>query len=210
MMKPRTGCREGMTIIEVLIVISITALMSGVLLAYNRESERQLVLQVDQARVVGLLSRAKSFALGKYAGPKAAGPTAGEDAAANACAFGVRFVPDASAPRLILFQDLPQPVTSQCLVSDGAGGMTATFNATYDGDAETIDIVFLDPRISIVAPAAPGGDVVFEAPYLKTYFNGALIGGVAGVPFATVTLGLPDGSASKNIQVGSGGQILSQ
>jgi prepilin-type N-terminal cleavage/methylation domain-containing protein len=208
-MKPHTDCREGMTLIEVLVVMSIIGLMSGVLLAYNRESERQLVLQVDQARVVGLLSRAKSFALGKYAGLKAAGPTAGERAAANACAFGVRFVPDAAAPRLILFQDLPQPANGQCLVSDGMGGMTATFNATYDGDMETVDILPLDPRVVIEAPLAPGGDVVFEAPYLKTYFNGALIGDPTGVPLATITLGLPDGSASKDIQVGSGGQILS-
>lgn len=180
--------------IEMLVVTSIMIIMSGVLLAYNHESERQLVLGVDGARVVGFLNRAKSFALGKYVGIKRGGGTADQ----SACAFGIHFNTATVPNSMVLFQDLPTPGV-RC--SDVGG-----FDRQFTAGAEAVDELAIDSRSRF----RPVGDIVFEAPYLRTYADGALLGEDAGVPSVSVVVELPDGSASETIVVGAGGQIHTQ
>lgn len=83
---------RGFTLVEIAIVISITAILSAILLGYNRSSERQIFLYTDQAKVASFLNRAKAFALER----RLTGPE-------EVCAFGVHF----TAPRqMTLFKDL--------------------------------------------------------------------------------------------------------
>jgi|GEM_PF-1857802 prepilin-type N-terminal cleavage/methylation domain-containing protein len=187
----RAKKRKGYTLIEMLIVTSIMIIMSGVLLAYNHESERQLVLGVDGARVIGFLNRAKSFALGKYVGVKRGGGTADQ----SACAFGIHFDTTVTPNTMILFQDLPAP-GAKCSDVDG-------FDKEFTPGVEAVDMLAIDARIRFV----PTDDVVFEAPYLRTYVGGVLLGGEAGAESASLSIELPDGSASETIIVGAGGQI---
>ena len=184
----------GYTLIEMLVVTSIMIIMSGVLLAYNRESESQLVLGVDEARIVGFLNRAKSFALGKYVGVKRGGGTADP----TACAFGAHFDTTTLPNRIVLFQDLPTPGL-HCTDTDG-------FDKEFTPGVEAVDELTLDSRVRL----RPVGDIVFEAPYLKTYADGAALGEESGAESAPVVLELLDGSRSLTIIVGAGGQISSQ
>ena len=74
----------GFSIVEVMVVISITILLSVLTLGYNRSSEKQILLFGDQTHVVSVLNRAKALAIEKFV-------EAGTDQAITTCAFGVRF-----------------------------------------------------------------------------------------------------------------------
>ena len=53
----------GFTLIEVLIVVSIMALLSGFLIVYTRGSENQIKILKDKAAFLGVIYRARSLAL---------------------------------------------------------------------------------------------------------------------------------------------------
>lgn len=57
---------RGFTLAEILVVITITLLLTGLSLAYTRKSETQIALFVEQAKVAGLLYRAQALALQGY------------------------------------------------------------------------------------------------------------------------------------------------
>jgi len=191
----------GYTLIEMLVVISITVLMSGVLLAYNRESEKQLVLGVEQARIVGFLSRAKSFALGKYTGIITTGDYKGKTASPLACAFGVSF--DPASGKMTLFQDLPYP-EERCSKEGGESNFDKRFAGIHT--TEEVDFLQLDRRLKFKAGSAQ--DIVFEAPYLRTYENGQELDASNNTAVVTVEI-VDDTSRSVTIEVGLGGQIVS-
>jgi len=167
----------GFTLIETMIVVAITLFLSGMLLTYTRSSDNQVVLAAEQARVAGVLFRAKSFALQRNI-------RIGD---VTACGFGVRL----EKPRtLILFQNLPPKGQTDC----------DTF--AYD-EGELIEQLTLNPRIGILAFYGAGGgavsgntfDVVFDSPYLETHNPGA------------VTLGLVGAGGQRMVVISEGGGI---
>lgn len=178
--------RHGFTLIESLVVAGITIIMAGVLLAYNRSSERQLALTVSQAKLVGVLSRAKAFSLEKYAGP---------NAALDACAFGVHFDGTSVPSKAVVFQDRPGP-SGRCLEDDG----TPTFTRRYE-TGEEVEAILFDRGVVVDTGSSPA-DVLFEPPYLSVYIDG-----VSTTIPSVVTLALPDGSGSVSVTVGPGGDI---
>ena len=119
--------------IETMVVISITLLMSGTLIAYNRSAERQLVLFRDQAILVGAINRTKSLSIERfYNNPRV-------------CAFGLYF--SKVNQNFIIFQDL-HPTSSEavfvCRNDDG----TFNSNLIYDF-GEEIERFSTDPRLSL-------------------------------------------------------------
>lgn len=175
--------------IEALVVIGITMIMSGVLLAYNQSSKSQLALNVSQAKLVGALSRAKAFSLEKYAGAAAGTP---------ACAFGVHFDAVSAPARAVIFRDMPSS-GDRCFDEFGA----STFSREYESGEEVEQIAF-DASVTVDRNASPG-DVVFEAPYLVVYIDG--VSSTVPVP---VTLRSIDGPGSVSVLVGPGGDITAQ
>jgi type II secretory pathway pseudopilin PulG len=69
---------SGFTLVETLVVIGIVMIMTTTLIAYTRSSGKQITLYTEQARLIGLLNRAKSLALQR-------------ESAEHYCAYGVRF-----------------------------------------------------------------------------------------------------------------------
>lgn len=69
---------KGFTLIETLIVVGITIMLSVVVLGYNRSTDADLALFRDQAIVIGSVNRAKALAIEKFNSP-------------GACGFGVHF-----------------------------------------------------------------------------------------------------------------------
>lgn len=180
--------RHGFTLIEALVVVGITIAMAGVLLAYNRESEKQLALMVSQARVMGALSRAKAFTLEKYAGGLAT---------STACAFGVHFDASVSPVTLSIFQDLP-PGGDRCLFPDGSPNFNTVFDPT---SGELVEEIHLDSRVHITGFS----DLAFEAPYLRVYAD--------GVPATTpsiITIDTGLSGTPVSVVVGPGGDIGTQ
>lgn len=64
-MTTRTG-RTGYTLVEIIIVIGITALMVGVVISYNSGGRRQVELSVERAKVSQVMYRARSLAVAMY------------------------------------------------------------------------------------------------------------------------------------------------
>ncbi|MDP3975101.1 MAG: type II secretion system protein [Candidatus Jorgensenbacteria bacterium] len=143
--------RNGFTLVETLVVVAITLFLSGLLLTYNRSTDNQIVLAAEQARVAGVLFRAKAFALQKNI----------REGSAAACGFGVRIE---KPRRLILFQNLPPSGSTSC--------------NTYGYDpGELLEEITLNPRVEFFSFSQGGGnevDIVFDAPYLETHNPGTI------------------------------------
>ncbi|MFH1192861.1 MAG: type II secretion system protein [Candidatus Jorgensenbacteria bacterium] len=173
--------RRGFTLMEVVIVLGITAFLSALLLTYNRSSDSLIVLSVERAKVVGFLNRAKAFALERNLAK------GGE----NVCAFGVNF--DKSRGTMKLFRAAPSAGTNCANGFGTALGNTGT---------ATIETEELDKRVEFqsftcdVSPCVTSYDVVFVPPYLETVNPGSVVLGIVGR--------LGDTAA---IEVGAGGTI---
>ena len=85
--------QSGFTLVEVLVVISITVLLSAVLIVYNRSGESQIVLLKEQAKIIGILLRAKNLALQIYS----------PDGGGVVCGYGVHF--DVAKNEFLIFKD---------------------------------------------------------------------------------------------------------
>lgn len=114
------GKQAGYTVVEMLVVISVTALLAGILIIYSRTGEHQIILFRDQAKIINTILRAKSLAIGTYA----------EET--PACGYGVHFVQNEQS-QFILFKDLAEP----CSDSDN----------DYSGEIENFEINELDAKL---------------------------------------------------------------
>lgn len=83
---------KGFTVIEMLVVISIIALLSSILIIYSRAGENQMILFRDQARLITALNRAKSLSVQMFNAPQ------------PPCAFGVYF--SQAGNTFLIFRDL--------------------------------------------------------------------------------------------------------
>lgn len=63
----RLKADSGFTIIEMLVVLGILVLLTSTLVLYNRTGERHITVLREQARLIGTILRAKSFAINTYA-----------------------------------------------------------------------------------------------------------------------------------------------
>ncbi len=73
--------KDGFTLIETLVVISIIAILSTIILAYSNANNYELALFADRAKISGALEMAKSLSLEKWKG----------SGSGVACAYGVYF-----------------------------------------------------------------------------------------------------------------------
>ncbi|MDI6821186.1 MAG: type II secretion system protein [Patescibacteria group bacterium] len=136
---PKRRSMSGFTIIETMVVVSITLLLSTMLIAYNRSSERQLIIFRDQAVIFGTLNRAKAQAIEKFNFPVGIGRVS--------CGFGVHF--DASANSFFIFADT---------VLEGSASNPCKSGYVYQGNGEFDSGV--DPVIGLVNSL--GNNIVFE------------------------------------------------
>jgi prepilin-type N-terminal cleavage/methylation domain-containing protein len=139
---------KGFTLIEMIVVIAIIAVISVIFVGSNRDSGKGIALITERAKVVGVLQRAKSFALERKE---------------SACAFGVHFQKPGT---MIIFGDLSEN-NGRCEEGD--------FNKKYDS-GESVESISLDGRISFLELPSGGDsyDFVFIPPYLKTVGAGTI------------------------------------
>ena len=178
---------KGFTLLETIIVIAITMILSAVTLGYNRSNEKQIALYRDQAIIVGLINRAKSLALQKFN-------------VENACAFGVHF----ESPRgFTIFADKMSSESGKTVCKNISG--VYQLNGTYDAGGEALTdeqtTFSLDNRLKFRVLTPPlNSDIIFVPPEMETKTN------PASDPFI-IQIETLDGSLCSSLEVGVGGQI---
>jgi len=146
------SCVSGFSLIEMLVVMSITVLFSTILIGYARESSKQMVLISSQAKVVNLISRAKSLSIATFIDESGL-PT--NPAAPKICGYGVHV--DKAAGQVFIFRDL----AVDCSTSDnkfGSGEMLSSNLDTFSvpntiqlgADTDLTDVLFIPPDPIIV------------------------------------------------------------
>ncbi len=77
-----SALKNGFVLVELLVTISIIALLSSILIVYSHTGEKQILLFRDQAKVINSVMRAKSLSVQSF------------EAKGNICGYGVHFNPD--------------------------------------------------------------------------------------------------------------------
>ncbi len=177
--------KRGFTLLEIIVVIGIIVILSGIFIGFSQESRNQIMLNVEKARVVNLFSRAKSFALTGYTNPPSLPPP---------CSYGVKF----SSSSYTLFEYTP-PAPESC---DDIESITSIVLIGIR-EAEKTDF---NSKIKIDSASADSlGYIVFIPPNLLTKLfdqNGNEMSAPAKIYLKTV-----NGSATSEIVVSSLGQI---
>jgi len=173
--------KSGLTIVEILVTISVMAILSSILVIYNRSSERQLILFKEQARLVSTLNRAKGMAMALLREP----PTA-----IVPCGYGVHL----STSTYLIFKNLPD-ATENC---------GSDWNGSSEIYGETIKI---DKNIEITASSTLT-TVFFIPPDLKTIVNND-INEISAETIIKIK-GSSGNSNRKVIKVNKAGQITAE
>jgi prepilin-type N-terminal cleavage/methylation domain-containing protein len=71
--------KKGFTIIELLIVIAVSAMLAAIAIVYTRSGQSRVALSVEAAKISGFMLRAKELAVATYSGSGAS------------CGYGVAF-----------------------------------------------------------------------------------------------------------------------
>ena len=136
-MIPNSRFRGGFTVVELLIIISVSALLMSMVIFYSRGGEKQIILLREQAKLVSTILRSKSLAIQTFAQP------------GRACGYGVHFIQNGpGGAGYILFNDL----ADNCSTSD----------RRYSGEAEDSEKFLLDGLLKFIQPVPE--DILFIPP----------------------------------------------
>lgn len=139
----------GFTLIEILVIISVTSVLSAILVSYSRESGRIMLLINNQAKLVSLVSRAKSLSIATFI-ENIALPSNPSDP--KICGYGVHV--EKSVGEIFIFKDLAQ----NCSSGDnrfGSGDVKLT---------SQLDVLKLDSWIIQFGSDTTLNDVMFIPP----------------------------------------------
>ncbi len=114
---------NGFTIVELLITFTVISILSGGLVFYSRTAERQIILFKEQAKIIGIIQKAKTLSFATYAQETVP------------CGYGAYFQQNLNS--IILFQDISPSMDLNCLDIDNS----------YTSQSEKIEEIFLDKTV---------------------------------------------------------------
>jgi len=142
---------KGFTIIEMIVIIGILSLLSAILVVYIRAGENQIILFKEQAKIIGILSRAKSLGISTFG--RAGVP----------CGYGVHFETSGS---FLIFKDLSGDCSDSDQKYSGSDEFYESFqlNPAVKFDTLTLsDVLFIPPDPSIViTPAQDEATIIIK------------------------------------------------
>ncbi|MEX0689857.1 MAG: type II secretion system protein [Candidatus Paceibacterota bacterium] len=142
MSKNKKNKSSGFTLLEIIVVIGITVLLSTLAVTYNRSNERQLLMFRSQSEIVSAMNRARALALERFDEP-----VEGKDL----CGVGVRV---SGEKDFHIFLDLENK--GNCLNSD----------RRYSGSEEDFESFELAPQVEFAQGTSQGLEVLFVSPHL--------------------------------------------
>jgi len=179
--------RGGYTLVEIVVVIGVVGILSGVALGYNRMANSNLALFKTQALLVGYLNRAKSLSQQRLN-------------LVRVCAYGIHFPTDGSG--FLIFGDVIESAAqSRCRDVDGV----YTGNGFYEEESDLVvdTPMILDPGVSLNEEVL-GHGIIFLPPDLTASTTFKQADDTIGLPL-TVIISIAD--SSRTVSVGEGGQI---
>lgn len=178
MRQKRPSLKDAFTLVEMVVVLGIMMVLSTMLIAYNRSNERRVLIFTEQAKLAGVLNRAKSLALQKL--ERASGATV--------CALGIHL--EKTAGRMVVFEDRD--------ANESACKNPARV-FSYD-NGEEVESVSLDGNIELAEDYA---DILFLPPYLIVKSDD-----LAGGGSLILTLRIKNQPLyTARVEVNAGGQI---
>jgi len=190
--------RKGFTLVELLVVIVVSALISAFTIQYGKIGQNQVALNVEAAKVSQLILQAKELAIATYT------------STAATCAFGVAF--DYAAQTYSLFSYAPAGAPP-CPALASTTALTAASVQQYEPQSWKVRVT---PGI-VMQSAAAGNDVlrdvIFYPPQPATLLSrdGATLMNPSdplNPPLTSkVYLRTADGSATAVISVNPAGQV---
>ena len=183
----------GFTLVEIFVVVAVSALIAGLALSYSRKGEDRISLYIESQKIIELIFRAKSLSLATYANAP------GSD---KPCGYGLQL--DYSAQQYSLFSYVPVSAPEFCPSPSDVSSVPEISREPVDGARYAYK-----PASGVLLQAM--GDslyvVLFVPPAPRTLlsrnFGG---GGFVDLP-SFVYLTTRDGSATMKIVVSPEGQV---
>jgi len=195
--------RRGFTLIEILVVVSISILLAAYGFSYSSTSRMQTTLFIQRAQVGQLILKAKSLTLSTKLRESVAG---------KPCGYGVR-ASYGSPSSLTLFYysltpevgELPPEGVEVCKKADGTLRQFSDFVGGKDGVSTKEEIVF-DSEVRLRADVGKLDRVFFLAPDPQTFIwtDGS---GAPSASRGTLTLETVDGKAATTVTVSTAGGV---
>ena len=113
---------RGFTLVEMMMVITISAVLMAMVIFYGRGGEKQIILLTEQAKLVNTILRSKSLAIQTF------------NQSRRPCGYGVHFIPNG----YVLFKDLAE----DCSLSD----------KRYSGPDEDVENIILNNAVKFLLP----------------------------------------------------------
>lgn len=197
---PHTS-QKGFSLVEALVVVSITVVLTSILVVHSRTSEKQIIFFRDQSLFVSAILRAKAFSIETFQ-PKLQ-PGLAPSVSNRVCGWGVSF--NKTNSTLIIFNDL---------ASGGGSANCGSPNQNFIFDTgENFETITLDPAITIdcvgVNPA-PGGPCVNQGQVHVTFLPpDPTVSFVPSGAEAVIVLKLTDPTQSRTstIRISEAGQV---
>jgi prepilin-type N-terminal cleavage/methylation domain-containing protein len=183
--------RNGFTLIEVLIVVAISTMLTAMAITYSSTEREQIALSVEETKISQFILQARSLSIATYG-----------NAGGSVCGYGVLF--DASSGTYSIFAYIPNlgmgttcPVVSSITSAPGAAAEAKYTNETWRVSPQGgVTFSTSGPNaLSLILFYPPNPDTLL--------FDGS------GSPIsqASIKLTTADGKLSHTISVNSAGQL---
>ncbi len=185
--------KKGFTLVEMLIVLAISALLAGIALSYNSASRKEIALSVEAAKISQFILQAESLSIATY----------GANSATLVCGYGMVF--NAAAQTYGIFEYQPAGATTCSgvalpLASIAAGEMQQYTPGTWN--------IHVAPEVRLVSASTDSIAVVlFYPPAPTTYISRDGSNFLSPTVTSKIYLTTADGSDARTISVNSEGQV---
>lgn len=177
--------RSGFTLVEVMVVLAVTAMLSAVILVYNASTRETLRLFTEKARMAQVIMRAKSLALSTYA-----------DEGGIPCGYGVQIDRANNTYRMVGYR--PRSCSDRAQIEISSDAFTDVPQSTFPLPA-TLAFASTDPLedLSYVLFIPPDPMILLGRE------DGSLIAGGNG----TIRMQVKDSATDAIIKVNAAGQV---
>ncbi len=176
--------KSGFTIIELIVVFSVISILSSYLILYNKTSESQIALSLEQSKIINLINQAKSLAISTYLSPN------------PPCGYGVK---------------INYVVSTYELFSYGQSPNCYSIDINNQADIKTISSNNLPKELQFTQSNDYLDAIFYIPPYPKILIwknnNLTPIDETSSAYEAKIYLKTKDGSLQKEIKVNIAGQI---